>query len=88
MAGGDVIGGGAWTLAWRQNNGTAGGHSSTEWGIKLAHILLFLLNTETSQTWHAGEPCGECGRRFQPPPPLLHQPDQHEAERQQQGQLP
>ena len=36
----------------------------------------------------SGEPGGQCRWRFQPPPALLHQPDQHAAEGQQQGQLP
>ena len=91
---GDVAGGGAWTLPWRQDNSLARGHPSSEWGGRLTklisiHIPSFPEHCQIflRRTW-AGAPGGECRWRFKPLPPPHYRPDQHEAEGQQQGQLP
>ena len=43
---GDVVGGGAWTVAGGQDNGPAGGTSSSEWGKNpFSHTFLLLPNT-------------------------------------------
>ena len=55
------------------------------------HCQRFLRQAKLGQVslvFLPGEPGGQCRWRFQPPPALLHQPDQHAAEGQQQGQLP
>ena len=55
------------------------------------HCQRFLRQAKPGQVslvFLPGEPGGQCRWRFQPPPALLHQPDQHAAEGQQQGQLP
>ena len=58
---GDVVGGGAWTVVGRQDNGPAGGTSSSEWGENINFLTPSCFSrtlskiSETSQAW-SGEP--------------------------------